>query len=88
MDTLAKAKNESSGKSNNKLIIHTSNGIYLGDLRDQIDCSNIKFENTDDTLTCFNKIYLNSLEKYQSSEKAKDIPEISENSITNLLNSK
>lgn len=80
IDSIVKATNNSSCK--NKLLVHTSNGIYIGNLRNQVEYDNTEIEENDDTLTCFNKLYLSSLEKYEADKKSKEIPEISENFVT------
>lgn len=67
--------------NNNKFIVHTSNGIYVGKLRNT-EYDNSEVTENDDTLTCFNKVYKKALKNYEASEKSKIFPEISENYAT------
>lgn len=71
-----------SGSSTDKLIIHTSNGIYQGVLKEPINFSGTTVTENDDILTCFDKMYQSSLAAYENSEDSKNNIEISENSLT------
>jgi hypothetical protein len=71
-----------SGSSTDKLIIHTSNGIYQGVLKKPINFSDTTVTENDDILTCFDKMYQSSLAAYENSEDSKNNIEISENSLT------
>lgn len=71
-----------SGSSTDKLIIHTSNGIYQGVLKEPINFSDTTVTENDDILTCFDKTYQSSLAAYENSEDSKNNIEISENSLT------
>ena len=79
-DAISKILNNNGGKS--KLMIHTANGIYFGNLREVPQLDNIEVQDDDDILTCFNKIYTSHLDKYENSEDYNDDNEIIENPIT------
>ena len=71
-----------SGSSTDKLIIHTSNGIYQGVLKEPIKFSDTTVTENDDILTCFDKMYQSSLAAYENSDDSKNNIEISENPLT------
>lgn len=77
-NTLAQASN-AQHSSNSKIMIHTSVGIYVGKLKEQVDCENLDFQDNDDPLTNFNKIYLRLLENYENSD---ELEELKENSLS------
>lgn len=61
-DTIAKATNEKNSNNTTKLLIHTANGIYQGDLKETEEFSNYDLSDSDDILTLYNKTYLTMLE--------------------------
>lgn len=84
MNTLSETLNEAQN-SNNKLMIHTANGIYVGKLKEQEDYDNLDIQKNDDILTAYRKMYLNALNNYENSDKSDKIERISENSISITL---
>ncbi len=80
LNSILDSLNESVSKKH-KLIIHTANGLYSGKLKNFHDLDYSNINKSDDILTCYRKMYLSSLDKYESSDNSNDI-EISENSIT------
>ncbi len=79
-NTVLKTFNDHS-KSKDKLIIHTSNGLYIGNLREPIDANDLTLNDNDDFSTVYNKMYISALNKYESNENS-EISEITENPIT------
>ncbi len=69
----------------NKLIIHTANGIYIGNLKEQVDYDNLDFQEEDDLLTIYRKMYLKCLSDYENNDKSSKLEEISENSLSITL---
>ena len=84
LNALSKTLNETQN-TNNQLIIHTANGIYLGTLKEQVDYDNLEIQKDDDLLTIYRKMYLKSLSNYESSDKSSEIEKIPENSISITL---
>ncbi len=84
LNALSKTLNEAQN-TNNELMIHTSNGIYIGTLKEQVDYDNLDIQKDDDLLTIYRKMYLKSLSNYESSGKSSEIEKISENSISITL---
>lgn len=84
LNALSKTLNETQN-TNNQLIIHTANGIYLGSLKEQVDYDNLEIQKDDDLLTIYRKMYLKSLSNYESSDKSSEIEKIPENSISITL---
>ena len=80
LNSILDSLNESVSKKH-KLIIPTANGLYSGKLKNFHDFDYSNINKSDDILTCYRKMYLSSLDKYESSDNSNDI-EISENSIT------
>ncbi len=78
---LVNVQNEDSN-TNDKLIIHTSNGLYFGKLKHPNPTNDTKIEKDDDFLTLANKMYLSILEKYDKSLDAKVNEEVVENPIS------
>ena len=81
IDSIVKALNESS-MSEDKLMIHTANGIYIGILQDYVEPNNLELQDEDDVLTSFDKIYLSTLEKFEAKPKAEDNIDVIENPIS------
>lgn len=71
--------------SSDKLIVHTANGIYVGTLKEQEDYDNLEIQKSDDILTVYRKMYLNSLNAFENSDKSSNIEKIPENSISITL---
>lgn len=84
LNALSKTLNETQN-TNNQLIIHTANVIYLGTLKEQVDYDNLEIQKDDDLLTIYRKMYLKSLSNYESSDKSSEIEKIPENSISITL---
>ena len=84
LNALSKTLNETQN-TNNQLIIHIANGIYLGTLKEQVDYDNLEIQKDDDLLTIYRKMYLKSLSNYESSDKSSEIEKIPENSISITL---
>lgn len=84
LNALSKTLNETQN-TNNQLIIHTANGIYLGTLKEQVDYDNLEIQKDNDLLTIYRKMYLKSLSNYESSDKSSEIEKIPENSISITL---
>lgn len=84
LDALSKTLNETQN-TNNQLIIHTANGIYIGTLKEQVDYDNLDIQEGDDLLTIYRKMYIKSLCNYENSDKSSEIEKISENSISMTL---
>ncbi len=84
LNALSKTLNETQN-TNNQLIIHTANGIYLGTLKEQVDYDNLEIQKDDDLLIIYRKMYLKSLSNYESSDKSSEIEKIPENSISITL---
>lgn len=84
LNTLSKTLNEAQN-TNNQLMIHTANGIYVGTLKEQVDYDNLDIQKDDDLLTIYRKMYLKSLYNYESSDKSSEIEKIPENSISITL---
>ena len=55
LNTLNKVLNDRipSEKQQNKLIIHTANGVYIGTLKDLVDSENYEVKDDDDILTVY-----------------------------------
>lgn len=81
LNTILSSCNESKN-TKDKLIIHTATGIYQGTLRDCHQPDDINIKDGDDILTCFEKLYISSLQDYENSDDIKDDIEVSENPIT------
>ena len=84
LNALLKTYNETQ-QSNNKLIIHTANGIYVGTLKEQVNYNNFDIQDDDDLITIFRKSYLKALDNYENSEEAHIIEKIEENPISITL---
>ncbi len=84
LNALLKTLNEAPN-SNSKLMIHTSNGIYIGKLKEQVDYDNLDIQEHDDILTIYRKMYLNALNNYENNDMSDEIERISENSISITL---
>ena len=84
LNTILKTLNENQNSSD-KLIVHTANGIYVGALKEQEDYDNLEIQKSDDILTVYRKMYLNSLNAFENSDKSSNIEKISENSISITL---
>lgn len=80
LNSILDSLNES-GSKEHKLIIHTANGLYSGKLKSFYDLDYSNISESDDILTCYRKMFLSSLDKYENSDNSDDI-EIPENSIT------
>lgn len=84
ISSIIKSLNESRS-DDDKLIIHTANGLYIGDFKEFSKPSNLKIEDNDDILTCYNKLYLSAMESYEKKDDFKDDIEVSENPISITL---
>ncbi len=84
ISSILKSINESQS-GNDKLIIHTANGLYIGDFKEFSKPSDLKIEGNDDILTCYNKLYLSTMESYKKNDDFKDDIEVSENPISITL---
>lgn len=80
--SMAETFNESCDEHKNKLMIHTANGIYLGNLKHMPKLDNLDIQKNDDMLTCFYKIYSSGLDKYENSNEYNPNAELIENPIT------
>ena len=79
---LVKAENKASDNANAKLIIHTSNGLYLGKLKRPNSSNDTEIKENDDILTIASKMYLSALENYDKSLDSKADVEVMENPIS------
>lgn len=75
-------KNDS---KNNKLMIHTANGIYIGTLKEQVDYDNLEVQADDDIFTIYRKMHLQNLKNYENSDEFSEIEKVSENPISIIL---
>ena len=84
MNTMIKALNELQN-NNDKLIVHTANGIYVGTLRDFPDYDNLEIQEGDDLLTIYKKTYLKASDAYEHSEECSELEKVEENPISITL---
>ena len=71
-----------SDNQKNSLIVHTSNGLYIGKLRNFDNSEDFDIKDNDDTLTCYRKLYLSSLNDYKNSYSSTNIEIPEENPLT------
>lgn len=83
MDILREALNENNAHDN-KLIIHTANGIFTGKLKRNVNIEDTQLLENDDVFTCYEKVYISNLDKYLA-EDSKNYDELIENPITITL---
>lgn len=84
LNALAKILNETQG-TENKLMIHTANGIYIGTLKEHTDYENLDVQDGDDALTIYRKMYLKNQDTYENSNPVNEVEKISENPISITL---
>ena len=72
--------------SSDKLIVHTANGIYVGTLKEQEDYDNLEIQKSDDILTVYRKMYLNSLNAFENSDKSSNIEKIQVLTSSRIIN--
>lgn len=87
LNLVSDALNESqkNNNKNNKLMIHTANGIYIGTLKEQVDYDNLDIQGNDDFFTVYRKMYLRNLESYENSDEFSETEKVSENPISIIL---
>lgn len=84
LNSLSKTINTTRNEDN-KLIIHTANGMYIGTLKENINYENIEVKEDDDLLTVYRKIYLKTINDYENSDMLDRLNEISENHLSITL---
>ena len=84
LNILSKTLNETQN-SNNKLIIHTANGLYIGTFKEQVDDDTLEIEKGDDLLTIYRKMYLNALNNYDNDDASSNTEKVFENPISITL---
>lgn len=84
LNSLSKTINTTRNEDN-KLIIHTANGMYIGTLKEDINYENIEVKEDDDLLTVYRKIYLKTINDYENSDMPDRLNEISENHLSITL---
>lgn len=83
MDIIRESLDKANGH-NNKLIIHTANGIFTGKLKKVSDIEDTQLLENDDAFTCYRKLYVSNVDKYFA-EDSKKFDEFIENPITITL---